>query len=45
MTDMKVSDADIESEDTEKSTRRDFVVLAASAVAGVGAIAAAVPFL
>ncbi|MDJ1305032.1 MAG: ubiquinol-cytochrome c reductase iron-sulfur subunit [Candidatus Midichloria sp.] len=45
MTDIKANDTDTESEDTEKSTRRDFVVLAASAVAGVGAITAAVPFI
>ncbi|CAG7592846.1 MAG: ubiquinol-cytochrome c reductase iron-sulfur subunit [Candidatus Midichloria sp.] len=45
MTDTKTNDTDIESEDTEKPTRRDFVVLAASAVAGVGAITAAVPFI
>ncbi|MDJ1407810.1 MAG: ubiquinol-cytochrome c reductase iron-sulfur subunit [Candidatus Midichloria sp.] len=44
MTDTKDNDTDIESEDTVP-TRRDFVVLAASAVAGVGAITAAVPFI
>ena len=46
MEDKKTNNIIVEGEhNKECTTRRDFVVLAASAVAGVGAIAAAIPFI